>query len=111
MGLLDGVLGGLVGSGVSQLISSVLTKQGGLAGLVSAFEQKGLGNVAQSWVGKGANQSISADQLKNVLGADTLNDIAAKLGLNSQDVSKQLAELLPGAIDKMTPDGVIPKHS
>ena len=59
MGLLDGVLGGLVGAGINQMIQ----QHGGVQGLVSQFQQKGLGGIAQSWVSAGPNQPVSADQL------------------------------------------------
>ena len=42
MGLLDGVLGGLVGAGINQMIQ----RNGGVQGLVNQFEQKGLGGIA-----------------------------------------------------------------
>ena len=68
MGLLDGVLGGLVGAGIDQMIQ----RHGGVQGLVNQFEQKGLGGIAQSWVGTGPNQPVSAAQLLHVLGSDNV---------------------------------------
>jgi uncharacterized protein YidB (DUF937 family) len=105
MGLLDGVLGGLVAAGINQVIQ----QHGGVQGLVAQFEQKGLGGIAQSWVGTGANQPISTAQLEQVLGADTIAQLAGKLSVSPQDLASKLAELLPQTVDKMTPDGVIPQ--
>ena len=105
MGLLDGMLGGLVGAGINQMIQ----KHGGVQGLVNEFEQKGLGGIARSWVGTGANQSISADQLLQVLGSDNVAQLAGKLNVSPQELLNKLAELLPQHVDKMTPNGVIPK--
>jgi len=109
MGLLDGVLGGIVGAEVTSLVSGVIERHGGIPGLVAQFEQQGLGGVMQSWIGTGANLPISADQLHQVLGNDTVVQLAQKFGINPQDVLQKLAQALPQAVDKMTPNGVIPK--
>lgn len=107
MGVLDGVLGGMVGAEVMHLVSGVIKKHGGLAGLVTSFQQKGLGGVVQSWVGTGANQAITADQVHQALGSDTVTQLAAKFGLNPQDLAQKLAQVLPQAVDHMTPNGSI----
>jgi uncharacterized protein YidB (DUF937 family) len=104
MGLLDGLLGGMIGAGINQMIQ----RQGGVQGLVNAFEQKGLGGIAKSWVGTGPNQPISAAQLQQVLGADTVTQIASKLNVSPQELLSKLSELLPQHVDKLTPNGVIP---
>jgi uncharacterized protein YidB (DUF937 family) len=109
MGLFDGVVGGIVGAELTHVVGGLIEKNGGLQGLVNQFQQKGLGGVVQSWVGTGANQPISVDQLHNVIGVDTIAQMATKLGVKPEDLSKKLAELLPQAVDKMTPGGVIPK--
>jgi uncharacterized protein YidB (DUF937 family) len=105
MGLLDGVLGGIVGAGLNQVIE----QHGGIQGLVSQFEQKGLGAIVRSWVGTGPNQPVSSEQLLEVLGAQTVAGIASKLNVSQQDLLAKLSELLPQHVDKMTPDGVIPR--
>ena len=105
MGLLDGVLGGLVGAGIEQMIQ----RHGGVQGLVNQFQQKGLGGIAQSWVSTGPNQPVSADQLRHVLGSDNVAQFAGKLNVSSEELLNKLSELLPEHVDKMTPGGVIPK--
>jgi len=105
MGLLDGVLGGLVGVGIDQMIQ----RHGGVQGLVHQFQQKGLGGIAQSWIGTGPNQPVSTDQLLQVLGSDNVAQFAGKLNVSPEELLKKLSELLPEHVDRMTPDGVIPK--
>jgi uncharacterized protein YidB (DUF937 family) len=109
MGLFDGVLGGLVGGGLASVITNLIAEQGGISGLVSKFEQGGLGGVAQSWVGTGPNSPVSAAQLHNVLGPDLLQQLAAKTGMSSQDLAQKLAQVLPEVVDKLTPGGVVPQ--
>lgn len=108
MGLMDGLLGGLVGAGVTTAIQGYIEKQGGLAAVVAQFEQKGLGSTVQSWIGKGPNQAISPDQVQQVVGSDLLQQLSARTGIAVPDLLGKLAKVLPETIDKMTPDGVIP---
>jgi uncharacterized protein YidB (DUF937 family) len=121
MGLLDGLLGSVLGNvmggqqggagGLAGVLSGLLAndgEHGGLGGLVGKFEQAGLGNVVSSWIGSGQNLPISADQLQNVLGSDAVSGIAAKLGVNPTDALGQLSSMLPGLVDKLTPNGQAP---
>ncbi len=82
---------------------------GGLPGLINKFEKGGLGEIISSWVGTGANQPISADQIINALGADRIHEIADKLGVADNQVSDGLASVLPQIIDKLTPNGKVPE--
>jgi uncharacterized protein YidB (DUF937 family) len=109
MGLLDGVLGGAVGAEIVNVVSSLIDKHGGVQGLVSQFEKQGLGGVVQSWVRTGANQSITAEQIRQALGSNAVAEMAAKFGLNPQDLAQKLAQALPQTVDKLTPAGVVPK--
>ena len=108
MGLLDGLLGGIVGAEVNNLVAGVIEHHGGVQGLVSQFEQQGLGGVIQSWIGTGPNQAISAQQLQQVLGSDAITQLAQKFGINSQDLLQKVAQALPQVVDKMTPNGTLP---
>lgn len=109
MGLLDGILGGAVGAEMSSLVEGAIARHGGLPGLISQFEQQGLGGVVQSWIGTGPNQPITADQLHQVLGSATVQQMAAKFGINPQDLLQKLSQVLPQAVDRMTPGGVVPR--
>ncbi len=78
---------------------------GGLGSLMEKFKQAGMGDVLGSWIGTGQNVPISGEQLGEVLGGDAIGDLAAKLGMNPSDAAGQLAQVLPGLIDKLTPQG------
>ena len=92
---------------VMGILGSLLTQSGGLQGLANKFSQSGHGGVFSSWVGTGENLPISADQIQKVLGSEQVNALAAKIGVDSTQVSHFLAEYLPKAVDKMTPDGKV----
>jgi len=109
MGMLDGLLGGIVGAGMVSVVNSIIEKHGGLQGVVSEFEQKGLGGTVKSWVSTGPNQPVSPDELHRVLGPDLLQQLSQKSGLSVQDLTQKLSQVLPQAVDTLTPNGSIPK--
>jgi uncharacterized protein YidB (DUF937 family) len=94
-----------------QVTSSLLGSDGrlgGLQGLIGKFQQNGLGDIVSSWVGNGENLPISAEQLTSVLGNDTLSGLASQFGVNTNDLAGQLSSVLPGIVDKLTPNGQAP---
>ena len=93
---------------LTTLLNVVNSQPGGVAGLVETFQQKGLGGIVNSWVGTGANQAISPQQVENALGNQQVSDIAAKLGVSTQDASSHIAQWLPAVIDHLTPNGQVP---
>lgn len=108
-----GSLIGLVASNpqILQAIIGMLSNdggQGGLGGLMAKFQQAGLGGAMNSWVGPGENQAVSGDQVTSALGEDTISDLAQKMGMSQSDAAGQLSSILPGLIDKLTPNGQAP---
>ena len=80
----------------------------GLGGLVKQFQQKGLGNVVDSWVNRGKNVDISSGQVSDALGSDVVDQLARRTGLSRDQVINELAKMLPNVVDRMTPDGRLP---
>ena len=109
MSFLEGLLGGAVGAELTSMVAGAIERRGGLAAVTAQFEQQGLGGVVQSWVGTGPNLPVTADQLHKVLGSAAVEQMAAKFGINPQDLLQKLSQVLPQAVDKMTPAGVVPK--
>ena len=58
---------------------------------------------------KGGLPRVQAGGEVTGLGSETLQNLAAKAGISTEEVTAKLSELLPDLIDKMTPDGVIPE--
>ena len=100
-----GQYGGQVPGGGAGGLGGALGGMGGIGGLLSQFQQAGLGHVAQSWIGNGANQSISPDQLQSVFGQDQTQAMAAQAGMGHGDFLQQLSQQLPQAVDGATPNG------
>ena len=121
MGLLDELVGkaasvlsgdqgeqsGLLG-GVMEMFTG--KESGGMAGLVRSFQEKGFGGIISSWIGTGENLPISAEQIQEVMGNDMVQNLAAKFGIPTEELSGKLAEFLPSAIDKITPNGTLPEE-
>jgi uncharacterized protein YidB (DUF937 family) len=81
---------------------------GGLGGLLDKLQKGGLGNAANSWVGTGQNQPVPPGQLGSALGPDIIKTLAQRSGLSEEEITKQLSQVLPGVVDKLTPQGRIP---
>jgi uncharacterized protein YidB (DUF937 family) len=107
MGLLDGVLGGAVGVEMATMVNGFIERHGGVQGIVAQMEQQGLGNTVKSWVGTGANLPITPDQVHAAFGSDVISGMAAKFGFSPQELAQKLAQVLPQAIDRLTPNGAV----
>ena len=108
---LSGVLGGSSSPLAAGLLQMINNHPGGLPALLQSFHDKGLGDVASSWISSGQNLPISADQIQHVLGSDTVKQLAAKAGISPDIAGSSLAAMLPSLIDKLTPNGQMPDHS
>jgi len=76
--------------------------------LLDKLQKGGLGNAINSWIGSGQNQPVSPGQLGSALGPDIIKTIAQRSGLSEEEVVKQLSQVLPGVVDKLTPQGRLP---
>src|SRR6266508_130741 len=74
-GMLGGLLGGSGGNVAQSLLKLTQSQGGGLGELVSKFTGSGdaaVAGKAQSWVGTGANEPISGEQVEHTLGSDAV---------------------------------------
>jgi uncharacterized protein YidB (DUF937 family) len=98
--LLRGPLGGILGGAAAGTVLN-----GGLGGLLKQLQQNGQGDVAHSWIGPGANKTISQDDLAGALGGDTLDTLTQQTGMDRDDLLAGLSRYLPRFVDELTPDG------
>lgn len=116
MSILGNVVGGLMGQGESgglvELASRLLQRVGGIRGLQNLLASSGLGQQVASWIGSGDNLPVSGGQLGQALRnggvGDLVDDAAAQMGLDTGRLQAQLAQILPGIVDHLTPDGDVP---
>jgi uncharacterized protein YidB (DUF937 family) len=128
-GMLGQILGGFLGGGqpgqpgqpspLVGILQQVLASggqggtggAGGISAIVSRFEAAGLGQQAQSWVGTGANQPVSADQVGQVFPPEQISHWATQAGTTPDAMRQVLAEALPHAVDHLTPGGQPPAQT
>lgn len=118
LGALEGLVGGqgaTSGNATMDLIGGLIQKSGGVGGLVSSLEKGGLGSVVASWVGNGANQSVSGTQLGQALAGtpagQQVEAMAQKAGVDPSEILGHLAQHLPDAVNHLTPNGQVPASS
>ena len=114
MGLLDQITDAISGGAqqvqdtlgnASGALGSLLENTGGLSGLVEKFNQAGLGETVQSWISQGENLPISLEQIQSVLGPDTLNALAERVGVDPAQAASWLSDNLPEWVNQLTPNG------
>ena len=107
-GALGNILGSVLGGGAQAHEQAGTQMAGGLGNLTDMLSQLGLGDQGKSWVGTGENLPVTAEQIQNTLGQNgTLGQIASQAGVSETDAAGGLAELLPGLINKLTPNGQV----
>ncbi|MFJ6087229.1 YidB family protein [Streptomyces sp. NPDC092369] len=121
-GLLGGLLGGGKGGGSAGsgagILGALLSALGGaqgagsgsnpLGGLLDMLTKSGLAQQKDSWVGTGANDSVTGAQIQQALPDETLDQVARQTGVTPDQAADQLARVLPAAVDKLTPNGQVP---
>jgi uncharacterized protein YidB (DUF937 family) len=138
MGLLDGLIGNVLGSMLGgnqtqnpldsgldglagrnqaqggnlllQVVLSLLQQNGGLEAVLGKLRQGGLGQQADSWVSTGQNMNISPDQLQQIFGSSTISDLASQLGMPEDQAGSTMAQVLPEVINHLTPQGQVPEN-
>ena len=97
MGLFDSLAGSMLGKlggekgAIAQVAVDLFNQNGGLPGVLEKFKAAGFANEVASWVGKGANLQISAEQVTQILGSATIQTAANKLGINASEISAKIA--------------------
>ena len=101
--------GGGIGDLLGQVLGGGSGARGGLGGLLEQLQRAGFREQADSWVGRGANASISPDSISEIFGKDGLEAISRHAGISPGEASQGLSALLPEVVDRMTPDGEVPE--
>lgn len=122
-GSMGGGMGSMLGGGLGAMLPTLLPAVLGMLGgrtapnrsgmhqLVDTMHANGMGDVAQSWVGTGANQPITAEQVEKVLTPEQLAQLGAASGLAPDQVRQGVAAVLPDVVNTLTPDGTLPDHA
>jgi uncharacterized protein YidB (DUF937 family) len=80
-------------------------RNGGVGAVLERFKSKGYSQQASSWVATGQNEPLSAQAIDEVVGADELSQLSQQLGVEKEEVSGGLAEILPEMVNQLSPQG------
>jgi uncharacterized protein YidB (DUF937 family) len=80
----------------------------GLEELKKQFDSGGQGDKSDSWIATGPNKPVTEAEVEKGVGPDLVGELARQLGLSRDDLLGRLKQVLPEAVDKMTPEGRIP---
>lgn len=97
VGALLGAAGGALGGQGGAQDGAQGGAQGGLAGTLETLAANGLSEHVASWLSNNPNMPVSADQIRDALGSDQVQQMAKSAGLPIGDFLKHLAEHLPQA--------------
>lgn len=102
-------LGDKAGSLLSSLLGLISDQtRGGLAGFLERFRAVGLGDTVDSWVGSNSNRVLSNEQVESALGTEATTEMARQAGLDHETTKTALGAMIPGVVDRLTPDGIVP---
>ncbi|MGE0281576.1 MAG: YidB family protein [Rhizobiaceae bacterium] len=83
----------------------------GLGDLLDKISNNGQKDAADSWVKPGAeNKPIQPRDLGKAIGQKTLSEIARQSGMSEEELLDRLSKVLPGVVDKLTPEGRVPSN-
>ncbi|MCK7501568.1 MAG: YidB family protein [Comamonadaceae bacterium] len=100
--------GGVESPLVRSLTKLIARQPGGLSALAARFDDAGLGRQMRSWIGgPGEKLSLPVCALRGALGEALYDKLVRRLDLDPADAAEVLAEILPLAVDRMTPEGRI----
>ena len=97
-----GVLGGLLGGGALG---------GGLGGLLGGLRDQGLAHKVDSWVGHGENHPVAPHEVERAFDPSEIDEAARHAGTDRGTLLDELSRLLPGMVDRATPNGRMPQRS
>ncbi len=110
------ILSGIMGSGgqipadlqkMAEPILQMIQQNGGLQQIIGQLQNSPIGEQVNSWLGSGANEAVSADQVAQAM-PNAVEDLSKQTGMSPEAVSNSISELLPNLIDKLSPGGQIP---
>lgn len=106
----SGPLGDLLGKlGSSEIAGKLLQTLGPavVQGVLDQLNRQGLGPKVNSWLGRGANEPITAEELRAALGNAKVQEMAKSLGLPADRLAEVLAQALPAAAEQAAQDGAV----
>ena len=97
-GDLTDILGQIFGGGSAQKLPDV----------VKQFEEKGMREQVESWIGTGSNKPVDRRQIEDVFGQRELDRMAQSKNIDRDRLAEVLAKYIPQIVNELTPAGQMP---
>lgn len=81
---------------------------GGMMDLVRQFRGAGKAETVDSWIGSGANEPVTPNDLSRVLTDEQMAFLTTRTGLSREELLAGLSDRLPKVVDALTPEGRLP---
>ena len=97
-----------VPDGVAGALSGLLGGEGeglDLGSLAAKMSDGGMAGMLGSWLGDGANDNISTDQIRDLFGGDKISAFASQLGISDEQAADSLADAVPQIVDQGSSGG------
>ena len=78
--------------------------------MLKQFQQAGLGEVVDSWINTGPNKTVAPGKIAEALGPEVIDTLSQRTGLPRDQVVAILSQVLPQAVNQLTPEGRLPTH-
>jgi uncharacterized protein YidB (DUF937 family) len=111
MGLFNGLMRSIASAGVLALVAKLVNDHGGLEGMANTLKEKGLADAVHSWIGTGANDPVTPQQMQSAIGTEKMDELARQSGMTRDQVSSELSNALPEVMNRLTPQGKLPSEN
>jgi uncharacterized protein YidB (DUF937 family) len=108
-GAFSGFLGAALASQLPGRLQAALAASpyGDLDGLLDRFREGGFAAQVESWLGTGDNLPITSEEIMEVIDPMTMSTLASTLGVPAAMLPGLVAQYLPLAVDRLSPNGVV----
>jgi uncharacterized protein YidB (DUF937 family) len=103
MGILEGLVEGMVGAEMVNVVNGLIAKHGGVQGVMGQLQAGGLGPTVNSWMAGNTAAPISPSEVHSAFGNETMSELAARSGMTPQELAAKLATVLPHAVNTLAP--------
>lgn len=87
------------------VVQMLQSQPGGIGAVLQQLEGSGLGGLAKSWLGEGANAPISPGQVQSSLGPGAVGQVAQHLGVSHAAAAAHIARFLPLILEHLSANG------
>jgi len=97
---------------IAKTLKATLDQYGGVGGFIEQLKSQATQEKLKTWFKDGKQFVLSQEQVQKLIGNEKLKAIAAKLSTTPEQITAQLAQVLPPLLEKMQAvSSAIPENS